>query len=51
MTTHNLAQAKRLADEIVFLHAGRIAERTPAGTFFRSPRSAEAAAYLEGERL
>jgi tungstate transport system ATP-binding protein len=51
MTTHNLAQAKRLADEIVFLHAGRIAERTPAESFFRSPHSAEAAAYLEGERL
>jgi tungstate transport system ATP-binding protein len=51
MTTHNLAQAKRLADEIVFLHAGHIVERTPAASFFRSPQSAEAAAYLEGERL
>ena len=51
MTTHNLAQAKRLADNIVFLHAGRIAERTSAESFFRSPHSAEAAAYLEGERL
>ena len=51
MTTHNLAQAKRLADDVVFLHGGRIAERTPAELFFRAPRSAEAAAYLEGERL
>jgi tungstate transport system ATP-binding protein len=51
MTTHNLAQAKRLADDIVFLHAGRIAERTSAESFFRSPHSAEAATYLEGERL
>ena len=51
MTTHNLAQAKRLADDIVFLHAGHIAERTSAASFFRSPHSAEAAAYLEGERL
>jgi tungstate transport system ATP-binding protein len=51
MTTHNLAQAKRLADDIVFLHGGRIAERTSAESFFRSPHSAEAAAYLEGERL
>jgi tungstate transport system ATP-binding protein len=51
MTTHNLAQAKRLADEIVFLHAGHIVERTPVASFFHSPRSAEAAAYLEGERL
>jgi tungstate transport system ATP-binding protein len=51
MTTHNLAQAKRLADDIVFLHGGRLAERTPADEFFRVPRSAEAATYLEGERL
>ena len=51
MTTHNLAQAKRLADDIVFLHGGRIAERTPVDLFFRSPRSREAAAYLDGERL
>ncbi|MGI8896697.1 MAG: ABC transporter ATP-binding protein [Casimicrobiaceae bacterium] len=51
MTTHNLAQAKRLADDIIFLHAGRVVERTPAQAFFRAPRSAEAAAFLEGERL
>jgi tungstate transport system ATP-binding protein len=48
MTTHNLGQARRLADEIVFLSAGRIVERTPAATFFDQPRSPEAAAYLEG---
>jgi tungstate transport system ATP-binding protein len=51
MTTHNLVQAKRLADDILFLHAGRVTERTPAQEFFAAPRSAEAAAFLEGERL
>ena len=51
MTTHNLAQAKRLADDIVFLQSGRIAERSGADQFFRSPQSAEASAFLEGERL
>ena len=51
MTTHNLVQAKRLADDILFLHAGRVTERTPAQEFFAGPRSAEAAAFLEGERL
>src|SRR5437762_1581573 len=40
MTTHNLAQANRRADDIVFLHAARITERTAAGSGFRSPRSA-----------
>jgi tungstate transport system ATP-binding protein len=51
MTTHHLAQAKRLADTIVLLHDGRVAEHTDAATFFRKPRSAEGRAFLEGERL
>ena len=51
MSTHNLAQAKRLADDIVFLHEGRLTEQSPTPTFFQSPRTAEAVAFLEGERL
>ena len=51
MTTHNLVQAKRLADDVVFLHAGRVAERTPAAGVFPMPRSTEAATFLEGERM
>jgi tungstate transport system ATP-binding protein len=51
MTTHNLVQAKRLADDILFLHGGRLTERTRAQEFFDQPRSAEAAEFLEGERL
>jgi tungstate transport system ATP-binding protein len=51
MTTHNLVQAKRLADDVLFLHAGRVTERTPAREFFLTPRSPEAVAFLEGERL
>jgi tungstate transport system ATP-binding protein len=49
MTTHNLGQARRIADEIVFLHGGRIVERSPAELFFSQPRSPEAAVFLEGE--
>ena len=49
MTTHNLGQARRLADEIVFLHHGRITEKTPALEFFKQPRSPEAITYLQGE--
>jgi len=51
MTTHHLPQAKRLADSVVLLHAGRIAEHTPAAQFFNEPRSAYGRAFLEGERL
>lgn len=46
--THDVGQARRIADEIVFLHRGRVAERAPAGTFFDAPASEAARGYLEG---
>jgi tungstate transport system ATP-binding protein len=49
MVTHNLGQAHRLGDEILFLHQGRLLERTPADRFFKHPASSEAAQFLEGE--
>jgi tungstate transport system ATP-binding protein len=49
MTTHNLGQARRLGDEIIFLDRGRLVERAPAEQFFRQPQSAEADAFLKGE--
>lgn len=49
MTTHDLGQAKRIADEVVFLHKGRLLEKTPARSFFDAPQSGEAAAFLRGE--
>lgn len=49
MTTHNLGQARRMADEIVFLADGRVVEHAASESFFRSPASAEAAAFIRGE--
>jgi tungstate transport system ATP-binding protein len=51
MTTHDLAQARRLADEIVFLHRGRLLEQLPAAEFFARPSTPEAAAFIEGRLL
>jgi len=51
MTTHSLAQARRVAQRIVFLYGGRITETSDADDFFRAPASAEARQFLEGERL
>ncbi len=51
MTTHDLAQARRLADEIVFLHRGRMLEQRPAADFFARPATPEAAAFIEGKLL
>ncbi len=48
MVTHDLGQARRLADEVMFIQAGKIAEKTASAEFFTEPRSAAARAYLEG---
>ena len=49
MTTHNLGQAERLADDIVFLAEGRVQEHGPVRRFFAQPQSAAARAFLQGE--
>jgi len=49
MTTHNLGQARRMGDEILFLSQGRLVERSPVDQFFAKPASAEAAAFIKGE--
>jgi tungstate transport system ATP-binding protein len=49
MATHNLGQARRLGDEVIYLQAGRVMERTPIEQFFARPASADAAAFMKGE--
>jgi tungstate transport system ATP-binding protein len=49
LVTHNLGQARRLGDEVLFLDRGRLVERTAIDRFFDNPQSAEAAAFLKGE--
>lgn len=49
MTTHNLGQARRLGDEILFIDAGRLVERALVDRFFAQPATAEAAAFIRGE--
>jgi tungstate transport system ATP-binding protein len=49
MTSHNLGQTARLADEVVFIHRGRLLERQPAAAFFERPRTREARDFLQGE--
>jgi tungstate transport system ATP-binding protein len=49
MTTHNLGQAMRIADDVIFLAAGRVRERTPAARFFSRPQSDEAKRFIQGE--
>jgi len=49
MSTHNLGQARRLGDEVLFIHQGLLVERAPVDKFFRQPASSEAAAFVKGE--
>lgn len=49
MTTHNLGQATRLADDIVFLAEGKVREHTAVRGFFTHPASEEAKRFIEGE--
>lgn len=51
MTTHDLGQAKRLADEVLFIHHGRIVELAKADDFFKKPATAEADAFTRGELI
>ncbi|MBT4487612.1 MAG: ATP-binding cassette domain-containing protein [Rhodospirillaceae bacterium] len=51
MTSHDLNQARRLAQEVIFLHRGRIKERAPAEAFFKGPENDLARAFLNGELL
>ena len=46
--THDIGQARRLADDVVFLHRGRLVEHTAAESFFEQPASSAARDYLAG---
>jgi tungstate transport system ATP-binding protein len=49
MATHNLAQARRLADEIIHIHSGRIVEHSDPDEFFNNPRSEITRKFITGE--
>lgn len=51
MTTHDLGQARRLADEVLFLHRGRLLAHAPAPDFFADPIHPDAKAFLKGDLL
>lgn len=49
MSTHNMGQARRLATEVVFMLNGKIHEFAPAATFFETPSTPQAHAFLRGD--
>lgn len=51
MSTHDLGQARRLAQRILFFNRGRLIEDGPAPRFFAEPESGQARAFLAGDLL
>ncbi|GEK48653.1 ABC transporter ATP-binding protein [Bisbaumannia pacifica] len=49
MSSHDLHQARRLADDVLFLCGGRLLEHTPAERFFTAPTSTEGRAFIRGD--
>ncbi len=48
LVTHDVGQARRLGDDLIFLHGGRVAEAGAAADILAAPRSEAARAWLEG---
>ncbi len=51
MTTHDLGQARRLADDVLFLHQGKLLEYSPAIEFFERPKTKAAQNFVAGKLL
>jgi len=49
MSTHDLGQARRLAQDVLFLVSGRIVEHAAATDFFSHPQSDNAQRFLRGD--
>jgi tungstate transport system ATP-binding protein len=51
LITHDVNQAKRIADDIIFMNNGEIRETGLANDFFSNPQSQEARAFLKGDLI
>lgn len=49
LSTHDMGQARRLADRVIFMLGGRVHETGPAAAFFENPQTPEAKAFLNGD--
>ena len=51
MSTHDLGQARRLAERILFMHRGAVVEFADARPFFDAPSTDIARRFLAGQLL
>ena len=47
--THNIQQARRIADQIIFMCDGKIVEQGSKEKIFSNPRKKQTAQYLKNE--
>jgi len=48
IVTHNMAQARRVSDECIFMLLGEMLEHSPTGELFITPKHPKTAEYIEG---
>ena len=51
MTSHDMGQVQRLADDVLFLYEGRLIERSSVDQFFSEPTTQEGKLFLAGNLL
>lgn len=49
MATHDLMQARRIAEDVIFINEGKIIEISDAAAFFEKPETSEAKNFLSGK--
>jgi phosphate transport system ATP-binding protein len=48
IVTHNMAQARRVSDECIFMLMGEVIEHSRTGSMFLTPANPKTAEYIEG---
>jgi len=51
VVTQDIFEARRVADQVAFLHEGRIIEQAPRDDFFTHPRDDRTRRFVAGELL
>lgn len=51
MVTHNVFQARRIADEVIFINEGKIIEAGPAEQIFTAPKDPRTSDFVEGRMI
>ncbi len=51
MVTHNIFQARRVADEVIFLYNGRVAEMGNVEQVFTAPQNPQTREFIEGRMI